>query len=441
MAGSRTWVWVWLLAKRRRGGERLFGGSRTWVRALLLWRRVGERLFRVSRTWVWALLLWRRVGERLSRGSRIWVWVWLLWRRVGERLFRGSRIWVWVWLLWRRVGERLFRVSRTWVWVLLLAAWPGAAQTEAERLIEAGHWKRARVLVETGARQPSDQALRQFLLSQIHNAFGDRESPLPLAEKAVALDGKVAKYHRQVAEVTGVMALHAGLWQQLLLARRFKHEIETALALDGRDPQALRDLMEFYLQAPGIVGGDKDQARATAGRIARLDAVQGFAAQARLAEAGGQTGQMETMLRRAVAAGPGNYRARVALAAFLLAHANADEARTQAEEAIRADATRVDAYAVLAAARAQKGETGELETTLAAAERQVPDDLLPYYRAADTLLAESRDLTRAERYLQRYLAAEPEGNAPTLAEAQGILGKVREKLAAPNARRATPGPR
>jgi tetratricopeptide (TPR) repeat protein len=229
------------------------------------------------------------------------------------------------------------------------------------------------------------------------------------------------------------MAQHSGWLQQFMLARRFKREIDTALAQDPRDLQALSDLMEYYLLAPGVVGGDKDKARDTAQRIAAVDRARGFAAQARLAEANGDTGKVESMLRRAVEAGPESYRARVALAAFLLSHTNLpgdrlEAARQQAAEAIRIDGTRVDAFAILAAVYAERNQTGELEAVLAAAEKQVPDDRLPYYRSADALLAAGHDLARAERYFRQYLAAETEGNEPTLSTAFWKLGQVLEKL-------------
>jgi tetratricopeptide (TPR) repeat protein len=331
--------------------------------------------------------------------------------------------------------------------MVLLAAWPcagaspsqPASPAEAEKLVEAGHWKQARALVEANPQKSRD-ALSQFLLSQIHNAFGDRESPLPLAEKAVALDGNTAKYHRQIAEATGVMALHAGMFQQLFLARRFKHEIDIALSQDPRDVQALRDSMEFYLLAPGIVGGDKEKARATAERIARVDAVQGYLAQARLAEAAGDLSRQETMLRRAVEAGPSQYRARVALAAFLLSRSNWELARQQAEIAVKIDDSRVDGYALLAASQAHLGQSSELDAVLATAEKHVPDDLSPYYRAAEGLLAGGLDLERAQRYLRRYLAAEPEGNAPTRSDARGKLERVLERIRSISETRGMPGP-
>src|SRR5579872_4814100 len=92
---------------------------------------------------------------------------------------------------------------------LCAARWGLAQPGPAERLIDAGHWKRAKVLVEARLHEAPNDPLAHFLLSQIRNAFGDRASPLPLAEKAVALDGRTAKYHRQVAEVLGVMAQHS----------------------------------------------------------------------------------------------------------------------------------------------------------------------------------------------------------------------------------------
>ena len=321
---------------------------------------------------------------------------------------------------------------------LVLLAAHCAAQTPAEERIAAGHWKQARALVDP--RQTHD-ALTQFLLSQIHAAFGDRDSPLPLAEKAVALDGRVAKYHRQVAEVTGVMAQHAGLVQQLLMAHRFRHEIDITLSLDGRDIQALRDSMEFYLLAPGIAGGGRDKARAVAARISRLDEVEGSLAQARLAEAAGDHPRQESALRKAVQAGPSNYRARIALAEFLLARGDWEGARQQAEAARNITDNRVDTYSILATVYASRGMTNDLETLLAISEERVPDDLSPYFRAAEVLSSAGRDLGLAQRYFRRYLAGEPEGNAPTLAETRRKLAEVLAKSQPVSAIRGTPAPR
>jgi tetratricopeptide (TPR) repeat protein len=320
--------------------------------------------------------------------------------------------------------------SGTFRRLLPLVPLAAAVAQTPEQLIEAGHWKRARAMVDAGPGCVERNPAGCFLLSQIRNAFGDRKTPLALAEKAVSFDGKVARFHRQLAEALGVAAQSANPFQQLFLARRFKREIQLALGLDGRDLQAQRDLMEFYLLAPGIAGGDRSRAQEVAGGIARFDASRGFLAEARLAEFDEPPDRVAAMLRKAVEADNASYRARIAMAQFWLeaGHENADEAARQAGEAIRIDPGRVDGYAVLAEADAMRTDGAALDALMARAAESVPDDLAPYYRAAARQLAAGRDLARARRYLEKYLSQEPEGNEPTLAEAHWKLGEVLEKL-------------
>lgn len=313
--------------------------------------------------------------------------------------------------------------------VLTLAAASAClAQQEAtpEKLIEAGHWKRARALVEKRLRDAPDDANANFLLSQIRYAFGDRDSPLPLAEKAVRLDPSVARYHRQLAEVQGIQAQRAGIFQQLGLARRFRKEIDTALELDPRDVQAQRDLLEYYLVAPGIVGGDTKKAEALARRIAALDASEGFLARARIAEFRKDQAQTDAMLRRAAEARPPSYKAQMALAQFDLSPRHHDESAAEAlaKAAINLECGRVTAYGILAAIYARRADWSALDAILASAATAVPDDGSPYYRAAEQLLADGRDAPRAEKYLRIYLAHEPEGNQPTAADAHAKLGRA-----------------
>jgi tetratricopeptide (TPR) repeat protein len=299
-------------------------------------------------------------------------------------------------------------------------------QTAAERWIEAGHWKRARAAVEESIHDAPNDPLANFLLSQVRGAFGDRTAPLALAEKAVALDGHAAKYHRQVAEVLGVVAQHSGAVQQLFLARRFRKEVDTALVLDPRDVQANRDLLEFYLLAPGIAGGSRREAAAIADRIAAIDPAEGFLAKARIASARADRTTTELLLKKAAAAQPPSYRARLALANFYLASepVNLAEAEAAGGELIQLDPGRSDGYAVLAAVYAERGSWDQLDGVLLEAARSVPDDLFPYYRVAECMILRGANLDRAERYLRVYRAQEPEGNRPALADADRSLARI-----------------
>ena len=308
-----------------------------------------------------------------------------------------------------------------------------AQETQAEKWIAAGHWKRARAAVEKRILEAPDDPLANFLLSQIHGAFGDRTTPLPLAEKAVALDGRTAKYHRQVAEVLGVAAQHSNALQQLLRARRFRKEIDLALKLDPRNVQANRDLLEFYLLAPGIAGGSAREASAAAVRIAAIDPVEGFLAKARIAAHLSDDGMAESLLQKAADVEPPSYRAQIAVAEFDLTapHINLAVAEAAARRAIKIDPGRADAYSVLASVFAEREAWNDLDATLAEATHQVPDDCYPEYRAAERLVSRGGESERAARYLRSYVAMEPEGNRPSIADANRLLKRVESTRKAP----------
>lgn len=315
--------------------------------------------------------------------------------------------------------------------IVLFATVPGLAQpqsqSDAEKLIAAGHWKKARSIVQTRISHSPNDALSDYLLSQIAHAFGDDISPKPYAEKAVALDRSVAKYHRQLAEVVGIEARHVSPFRLVFLAHQFRGELDTAIALDPRDLQAQRDLLEYYLVAPGIAGGDVKKAAAVAQHIAEMDPAEGFLAKARVAAYRRQDAETAALLIDSASAQPPSYKARAELAKFYLApeHPNPAGAENAAKEMLKLDRTRVEPWSALADIYAQRQDWSDLDQTLTTASQEVPDDLAPYYQAAAALLRAGHDPARAERYLRVYLEHEPEGNEPTLADARRKLTQKR----------------
>lgn len=220
-------------------------------------------------------------------------------------------------------------------------------------------------------------------------------------------------------------------------------EIDAALALDPRDVQANRDLLEFYLLAPGLLGGSRRQAAVVAERIAALDPAEGFLAKARLAAFDGRTAKAGALLQQAAEVRPPGYRAQIAVAEFYLApeHPNLAAAEAAARSALGLDPGRTDAYAVLADVYADRGSWDELDATLAEAAHRAPEDLYPCYRAAGRLIAGGHNLERAERYLRAYLAQEPEGNRPSTADATRELNRLDEARRGPGSHHAIPGER
>jgi tetratricopeptide (TPR) repeat protein len=311
-----------------------------------------------------------------------------------------------------------------------LLAWPASANDPTPKaLIKAGHWKRARPLVEQRYQANPGDASAAYLLSQVKAAFGDLDAAVKLAEKAVALDSNNADYHGQLGVVCGETAEKASLFARAGWAHRFKKETEKAAALDPKNLDPRFALMEYYLQAPGLMGGSKQKAAAMAEEIGRIDVARGYLAQARLAQENKEPSGEEAAFLKAVAAAPHDYEIRVSVAGFY----NRDtqkkygQAEKHSREALKIDPGQAGAYSLLAYALAAGERWPELDAALADADKNVPDDLSPYYQAGRALLYTAKGLPRAEGYFRKYLGQEPEGEAPTLAHAHWRLGLVLEK--------------
>src|SRR5207244_9017802 len=79
---------------------------------------------------------------------------------------------------------------------------------------------------------------------------------------------------------------------------------ERAVELNPANEEALNDLFDYYLQAPGFLGGGYEKAVAVAKRIAQLNAAEYHFAQAQLADKRKQYETAEEHLRRALALAP-----------------------------------------------------------------------------------------------------------------------------------------
>ncbi len=307
---------------------------------------------------------------------------------------------------------------------------PAAANDPApEALIKAGHWKRARPLAEQAYRANPGDARAAFWLSQVQEAFGDLDSALKLAEKAVGLDGNNSQYRYQLGTVCGETAEKASFFAKAGWAHRFKEETEKAAALDPKNLDARFALLEYDLQAPRMMGGSKEKAAAMAEEIGRIDPARGYLAQARLAREDKDASREESALLKALAAAPDDYEILVSVANFYNRDTQAKygKAAERSRQAVKVEPGQAGAYTTLAFALAAAERWAELDAALAEAEKSVPDDLSPYYQGGRALLVSGKDLPRAERYFRKYLTEQPEAGAPTLAHAHWRLGLVLEK--------------
>jgi tetratricopeptide (TPR) repeat protein len=325
------------------------------------------------------------------------------------------------------ISNFCFLLSTFCFLVSAVAADPGPGA--AEGLIETGHWKRARAMVEPRLAANPRDAQAACLLSQIRLAFGDLDGALKLAQQAVELEDGNSNFHFRLAQVYGEMASRASFFAAASLARKFKGELDAALARDPKNLDAMDALMQYSFQAPGLMGGDKGKARVIADKMVQLSPVRGYLAQAELAKEAKDFAKVEEWFLKAVQADPKDYEAQTALAGFYTqpSHRNTQEAEKHARAALQLDPARAKGYSILATVLALEQRWSELDALLSASEKIVSDDLAPYFQAAKALLESGVELERGKTYLRKYLAQEPEGEEPDAAHAHRLLGLLLEK--------------
>ena len=160
--------------------------------------------------------------------------------------------------------------------VLLLAlasvtASAGASTQSAEQLLRSGRIDDALAIIQQRIASKSNDAEAYNLLSRAHYALNNYDQSIKAGEKAVSLAPGNATYHLWLGRAYGRKAEHANWWSAASLAGKMRDEFERSVQLNGDDVDARTDLAEFYIEAPGIVGGGKDKAESQAKAVEMRD--------------------------------------------------------------------------------------------------------------------------------------------------------------------------
>ena len=109
------------------------------------------------------------------------------------------------------------------------------------------------------------------------------EKAVEAGERATALAPDDAQAFLWLGNALGNRIGEVGMISKMALAPDLRDAFERAIKLDPSLVEARTALIEFYLQAPGAMGGGIDKARAQVAAIARYDRARSHLAQARIA--------------------------------------------------------------------------------------------------------------------------------------------------------------
>lgn len=218
------------------------------------------------------------------------------------------------------------------------SAWAEATPSPtaaAVALFEAGHLAEAERAFQALVKSDPKDAVAAHYLGRLAFQKGDFDEAIERLGKAAERAPGRSDYQLWLGRAYGRAAQRASLLRQPSLAGNCREAFEKAVALDAANLDAREDLMNYYLQAPGFMGGGADKAKAQAEEIAQRDALRGhFARAAILLQAKDRAGA-ERELRAALSSTPASQRARLRLASLLLDDKRLDEAFAVLEEGLK----------------------------------------------------------------------------------------------------------
>ena len=200
--------------------------------------------------------------------------------------------------------------------LLVTLTLPATAADSARDLLCAGRVDDALTALQARIQAAPQDAEAPNLLSRAYLLIEKWDRAVEAAERAVALQPKSSDYHLWLGRAYGNKAEHCNPFCAAGLAGKVRSEFERAVELDPANLQARSDLAEYYMEAPGIMGGSKEKARALAEQIQQSDPAPAHWLRARLAEKEKQYDLAEKEFRAAIDASSNPSSAWLDLAGF-----------------------------------------------------------------------------------------------------------------------------
>jgi tetratricopeptide (TPR) repeat protein len=144
------------------------------------------------------------------------------------------------------------------------------------RLFEAGKFKEAKTVFEPALKSNARDAAAAFYLGRIAMEERKNDRAADYFESATKLDPNNSTYFLWLGRAYGREAQSANVLRQPGLAKKTKSAWERAIALDPDNLDARSDLIQYYVQAPGFLGGSTAKALEQAEEIRKRNALRGY---------------------------------------------------------------------------------------------------------------------------------------------------------------------
>lgn len=274
--------------------------------------------------------------------------------------------------------------------LLPIALFSQSSVEKAKTLYETKKYDEAEKILKSVGEKAADYAASRYYLGRIAFDKKEYDDASDFFEEATEADPKGADYFNWLGNTYGTIARDANMLKQGMLAPKMKKAWEMAIALDPKNIDARTSLIQYYLQAPGFMGGSIDKAKEVAKQIIALNPAEGHRQLGNVYLSDKKPAEAEKEFLEAVKINP-DYISL--LANFYTNQKQYDKAFTMFEEAIKKN----------------------------------PEDYTSIYQVGKTSALSGQKLDRGEECLKKYLTHTPTQNEPSHAGANMRLAQIKEK--------------
>ena len=267
------------------------------------------------------------------------------------------------------------------------AVWAQDDLKRAEELYQKTDYKQSLALLH---EMRSPDAAAYNLMGRDYFMLGEYKRSTDAFQKAFNMEPSNSAYAHWLGRAWGRRAETSNPFFAPMHASKARQYFEQSVALDAKNEEALNDLFDYYLQAPGFLGGGYDKAEQVAKRIADRNEAEGHFAQAQLADKRRQYDTAEEQLRRAMELAPHQVGRVIDLARYL----------------------------------AKRGRVQESDATFEKALQIAPDSPRVDFARARTYIEEKRNLDKAKALLIKYLHSDLTPDDPPRDQAEKLLRQV-----------------
>lgn len=228
------------------------------------------------------------------------------------------------------------------------------------------------------------------LLGQCYYMLEDYKKASEAFQRAVDADEDNSVYWDWLGRAYGRRAETSSFITAPSYASKTRQYFEKAVELDPENLDATDDLFEYYLEAPGFLGGGKDKAAELSERVRQRAPAKYHSMQAQLAEKDKKM----------------------------------DIAEQQWRAAAKVASTGVDRLIDLARFLARQGRHAESDAVFEQARELAPESVQLKFQRARTYIDAKRNLDQARTLLEEYLKSPLTPDDPPRSDAQKLLQRI-----------------